>query len=47
MSHHCVCGHNPSQHVDNTGRCDGISYDSDFDSQFACVCPLYEKDTDD
>jgi hypothetical protein len=46
MNHYCVCGHYPSEHVDNLRRCNGISYDTQFDSQFACVCPLYEKDSD-
>jgi hypothetical protein len=46
MNHYCVCGHYPSEHVDNLRRCNGISYDTEFDSQFACVCPIYEKDSD-
>lgn len=46
MNHLCTCGHLPSDHEADRGRCEGQCFDSDYGT-FSCLCHLYEKDTDD
>lgn len=46
MTHHCECGHLPSEHDMGWGRCSGECWDADYGT-FGCMCFHYEKDRDD
>ena len=47
MSNDCVsCDHPGENHFMGIGRCSGESFDPDY-GRYACVCPKYERDSDD
>ena len=38
----CLCGHDAIEHHGETGRCTGQCYDHDYDTQYACLCYVYD-----
>ena len=40
----CACGHYAEQHQDGGGRCTGRSYDDNYETEYACVCPFYTEE---
>ena len=46
VNHYCECGHLPSEHYGDTGRCEGEAHDIEYGT-YKCLCYRYEKDSDD
>lgn len=40
----CACGHDAGQHQNRGGRCSGESYDDNYDTTYACLCPYYTEE---
>jgi hypothetical protein len=46
MNNFCECGHLPSEHYGDTGRCEGQAHDIEYGT-YPCLCYFYVKDSDD
>lgn len=43
MNLDCSCGHQPDEHQDATGRCEGQCVDSDYGT-YNCLCSYYTRE---